>query len=177
MVELKRRGPEAWDERFTHIDVEHFQKGKRVEEWFPMDKELPKGILDEEKGGGSEESEGEVGGGGPRGRGSDEEESGSDADGNDNEAVPLKNTKSENLQAKKTSKKGEKLPQSQRPSSSKPPVEPKKSGQSIKKPWYCVRIILSLHTYRSFALCLYGSFSCRKRCHSLLICKTSVYVL
>ena len=49
MVSLKKRGLEAWDERFTHIDDEHFKKGERVDTWFPMDKELPKGILDEEK--------------------------------------------------------------------------------------------------------------------------------
>lgn len=49
VVSLKKRGLEAWDERFTHIDEEHFKKGQRVDDWFPMDKELPKGILDEEK--------------------------------------------------------------------------------------------------------------------------------
>ena len=49
VVSLKKRGLEAWDERFTHIDDEHFKKGEKVEAWYPMDKELPKGILDEEK--------------------------------------------------------------------------------------------------------------------------------
>ena len=49
VVSLKKRGLEAWDERFTHIDDEHFKKGEKVENWFPMDKEVPKGILDEEK--------------------------------------------------------------------------------------------------------------------------------
>ena len=49
VVSLKKRGLEAWDERFTHIDDEHFKRGEKVEAWFPMDKELPKGILDEEK--------------------------------------------------------------------------------------------------------------------------------
>ena len=49
VVSLKKKGLEAWDERFTHIDEEHFKKGERVDNWFPMDKELPKGILDEEK--------------------------------------------------------------------------------------------------------------------------------
>ncbi len=64
---------QAWDERFTHIDEEHFKKGERVESWFPMDKELPKGILDEEKKDTDSEPE----------RGSDQEASGSDAEDDD----------------------------------------------------------------------------------------------
>ncbi|KAL6720676.1 hypothetical protein ACLMJK_002601 [Lecanora helva] len=62
VVSLKKRGLEAWDERFTHIDDEHFKKGERVDNWFPMDKELPKGILDEKKqDSDTEEEEGESG--------------------------------------------------------------------------------------------------------------------
>ena len=59
VVTLKNRGLEAWDERFTHIDEEHFKKGERVENWYPMDKDMPKGILDEEKQDSTSEREGE----------------------------------------------------------------------------------------------------------------------
>ena len=35
-VPLKTRGPEALDERFNHIDIEHFKKGERGQDWrFP----------------------------------------------------------------------------------------------------------------------------------------------
>jgi len=62
VVPLQKRSLEAWDERFTHIDDKHFKNGERVEAWFPMDKELPKGILDEEKQDSSSDQEGEASG-------------------------------------------------------------------------------------------------------------------
>ena len=49
IIKLDKRGLEAWDERFDHIDRQHFNKGQRVDEWFPMDKDIPKGILTEEQ--------------------------------------------------------------------------------------------------------------------------------
>jgi hypothetical protein len=49
IVRLQRRGLEAWDERFNHIDNEHFKKGEAIEEWFPMDKDVPKGALRKER--------------------------------------------------------------------------------------------------------------------------------
>lgn len=67
----------AWDERFTHIDESHFRRGERVEDWWPMDGEVPKGVLDAGGGDGGEESEGE--GVEEEGR-SDLEGSGSDVD-------------------------------------------------------------------------------------------------
>ena len=52
---------------------------QRVESWFPMDKELPKGILDEEK----QDSEGGSSGRSGRSKGTDEEPSGSDVEENE----------------------------------------------------------------------------------------------
>ena len=46
VISLKKQGLEAFDERFTHINSKHFDNGERVENWFPLDKELPKGLLD-----------------------------------------------------------------------------------------------------------------------------------
>lgn len=79
VVPLERTGLEAWSERFDHIDDEHFKKGQSVDEWFPLDKEVPKGLLDvgmKIVGAGS-------GDGVEVDKGSDEEDSGSDADGED----------------------------------------------------------------------------------------------
>ena len=44
-MKLSTRGLDAWDERFNHIDDLHFKAGQRIEEWYPMDKDLPKGKL------------------------------------------------------------------------------------------------------------------------------------
>jgi len=57
IVPLQRRGLDAWDERFTHIDVEHFKKGETVDNWFPIDRDIPKSVLAEEKKDDSEEEE------------------------------------------------------------------------------------------------------------------------
>ena len=78
VVELKERGLKAWDERFTHIDEQHFKNNERVEDWYPMDKELPKGLLDDGEADDGEEEE----------KGSDEEFSGSDAE---DEGAPAMN--------------------------------------------------------------------------------------
>ena len=45
IIKLQTRGLEAWDERFNHIDDMHFKQGKNIEDWYPMDKDLPKGKL------------------------------------------------------------------------------------------------------------------------------------
>ena len=45
IVKLEKRGLEAWDERFNHIDNIHFKKGQRIEDWYPLDKDIPKGLL------------------------------------------------------------------------------------------------------------------------------------
>lgn len=45
IVNLQSRGLEAWDERFNHIDDSHFKQGRRIDEWYPLDKDVPKGLL------------------------------------------------------------------------------------------------------------------------------------
>jgi len=59
IVPLQKRGLEAWDERFTHIDVQHFKKGETVDNWFPIDRDIPKSVLAEEKKDDSEEEKNE----------------------------------------------------------------------------------------------------------------------
>lgn len=44
IVTLKKRGLEAWDERFSHIDDLHFKKGETIDSWLPLDKDVPKGF-------------------------------------------------------------------------------------------------------------------------------------
>lgn len=58
-MQLQKRGLEAWDERFTHIDVEHFKKGETVDNWFVMTDDIPKSALAEEKNDDSEEEQNE----------------------------------------------------------------------------------------------------------------------
>ncbi|KAL8786431.1 MAG: hypothetical protein Q9195_008201 [Heterodermia aff. obscurata] len=46
IVTLKHKGLEAWDERFNHIDQEHFKNGQTiVDHWYPLDKDIPIGSL------------------------------------------------------------------------------------------------------------------------------------
>jgi hypothetical protein len=45
IIKLKKRGLDAWDERFNHIDDNHFKRGQSIEDWYPLDKDLPKGKL------------------------------------------------------------------------------------------------------------------------------------
>ena len=45
IVTLKHKGLEAWDERFDHIDKEHFKRGERIDDWYPLDKDIPIGSL------------------------------------------------------------------------------------------------------------------------------------
>lgn len=42
---MKSRNLEAWDERFDHIDNFHFKHGESIDEWYPLDKDIPKGFL------------------------------------------------------------------------------------------------------------------------------------
>jgi hypothetical protein len=42
---LKKQGLEAWDERFNHIDDNHFKKGCRIDQWYELDRDIPKGLL------------------------------------------------------------------------------------------------------------------------------------
>jgi len=45
IVTLKTRGLEAWDERFNHIDREHFNNEETIDHWYPLDKDLPVGEI------------------------------------------------------------------------------------------------------------------------------------
>ena len=42
---MKKSGLEAWDERFDHIDDNHFKKEQTIDQWFPINKDLPIGML------------------------------------------------------------------------------------------------------------------------------------
>lgn len=44
IIPLKQQGLEAWNERFNHIDTEHFKNGERIGDWLP-----PEGHLTKEK--------------------------------------------------------------------------------------------------------------------------------
>jgi hypothetical protein len=43
IIPLKKRGLEAWNERFDHIDFEHFRKGKTIGHWLPASGHTSKG--------------------------------------------------------------------------------------------------------------------------------------
>lgn len=45
IVTLSKRGLEAWDERFDHIDRQHFHKDQTIDQWYPLDKDLPLGEM------------------------------------------------------------------------------------------------------------------------------------
>ncbi len=46
VVALRCKGLEAWDERFDHIDDFHFKKGEKIDErWYPLESDIPKGLL------------------------------------------------------------------------------------------------------------------------------------
>lgn len=82
VVRLEKIGIDAWDERFNHIDDEHFKKGTRVENWVPLEGEVRRRVsgsaevCDPEK----EAREAEE-------KGSDEEDSGPDAEGEEDVVV------------------------------------------------------------------------------------------
>ena len=74
VIMVEKKNHEAFDERFTHIDSKHYDKGERVEAWFPMEGELPKGLLSAPAEGSEKEEEFE----GPVSDVPDGEDSGSD---------------------------------------------------------------------------------------------------
>ena len=45
IVDLKSKGLDAWDERFGHIDDSHYKRGQTINEWVPMNCDIPKGML------------------------------------------------------------------------------------------------------------------------------------
>ncbi|KAL8860144.1 MAG: hypothetical protein Q9178_003408 [Gyalolechia marmorata] len=45
IIELKRKGLEAWEERFGHIDNLHYKKGQTIYDWVPLDGHFSKGLM------------------------------------------------------------------------------------------------------------------------------------
>ena len=74
VIILEKGDQDAFDERFTHIDSKHFEKGEQVEDWYPMEMELPRGLLSAPVEGSEKEEEFE----GPVSDAADGEGSGSD---------------------------------------------------------------------------------------------------
>ena len=83
IVKLGKLGTEAWDERFNHIDDEHFKKGTRVEDWVPLDGEVPRVVPELAPVGDPDKAAREA-----EAKGSDEEDSGPDTEG-EGEVVAL----------------------------------------------------------------------------------------
>ncbi len=98
VVRLEKMGIEAWDERFNHIDDEHFKKGNRVEDWVPLEGEVPRGLAEMTEMMADPEKEARE----AEDKGSDEEDSGPDAevDGGGGELVMLEAGGSEEKKAK-----------------------------------------------------------------------------
>ncbi|KAI4223114.1 MAG: hypothetical protein LQ349_007492, partial [Xanthoria aureola] len=46
IVELKKKGLDAWEERFGHIDNQHYKKGQTIYDWVPLDGHVAKGLMD-----------------------------------------------------------------------------------------------------------------------------------
>lgn len=44
VIRLKKKGLEAWDERFSHIDDLHFKNGETIYSWLPLDPDVAKGF-------------------------------------------------------------------------------------------------------------------------------------
>jgi len=40
IIPSRNRGLDSWNERFSHIDIEHFKKGERIEDWLPAEGNL-----------------------------------------------------------------------------------------------------------------------------------------
>ncbi|PGH18480.1 hypothetical protein AJ80_04450 [Polytolypa hystricis UAMH7299] len=51
LISLTKQGIDAWDERFDHIDEEHFKKGQRIDDWMPPVGEGAADVSPEDKGG------------------------------------------------------------------------------------------------------------------------------
>ncbi|KAL8993686.1 MAG: hypothetical protein Q9169_006163 [Polycauliona sp. 2 TL-2023] len=45
IVQLKTKGLEAWEERFRHIDDQHYKKGQTIYDWVPLDGHVSKGLM------------------------------------------------------------------------------------------------------------------------------------
>ncbi|KAI4278719.1 MAG: hypothetical protein LQ337_000828 [Flavoplaca oasis] len=45
IVELKTKGLDAWEERFRHIDDQHYKQGQTIYDWVPLDGHVSKGVM------------------------------------------------------------------------------------------------------------------------------------
>ncbi|KAL9007557.1 MAG: hypothetical protein Q9180_009626, partial [Flavoplaca navasiana] len=45
IVELKTKGLDAWEERFRHIDDQHYKQGRTIFDWVPLDGHVSKGVM------------------------------------------------------------------------------------------------------------------------------------
>ncbi|KAL8899904.1 MAG: hypothetical protein Q9192_001346 [Flavoplaca navasiana] len=45
IVELKTTGLDAWEERFRHIDDQHYKQGRTINDWIPLDGHVSKGVM------------------------------------------------------------------------------------------------------------------------------------
>lgn len=41
-------GLDAWEERFSHIDNQHYKGGQTICDWVPLDSDIPKGVAERE---------------------------------------------------------------------------------------------------------------------------------
>ena len=138
VIRVEKKNHEVFDERFTHIDSWHYDKGQRVEDWFPMDGELPKGLLSAP----AEESEKEEECDGPVSDVPDGETSGSDPE-DDVEMI----TEESFLQPAHLHVQSQtRPPTAQTSAQSRPQTHDKKALRTF---WYCVGSLFS-----SFRSCL-----------------------
>ncbi|KKA18393.1 hypothetical protein T310_7656 [Rasamsonia emersonii CBS 393.64] len=49
ILPLTSKGLDAWNERFDHIDMEHFKRGQRIDDWLPAEGHLTKKEIREEE--------------------------------------------------------------------------------------------------------------------------------
>ena len=137
IVKLEKRGLEAWDERFNHIDDMHFKKAQSIDDWYPLDKDIPKGLLKNENildsGGlatGLGESEGEDSDG--------RESRGWNQGAPHRQAAPVRSHERQpssiSLQAKP--------PQSVRNGMAMEHSRSNKKQKTLPRTWYCVRLFL-----------------------------------
>lgn len=126
VVRLEKWGIEAWDERFNHIDDEHFKKGTRVDEWVPLEGEVPRGVLERAEVWDPEKEAREA-----EEKGSDEEDSGPDAEG-DGDLVVLEAGGFEEREAKSKAAAMARA----RSASNAAGLE---SNVRVRRLWYCCR--------------------------------------
>lgn len=132
VILVEKKNNEVFDERFTHIDSQHFDKGERVETWFPMEGELPKGLLSAPAERSDKEEEFE----GPVSDVADGENSGSDHE-DDGGMI----TEEAFLQPAHLHVRSQKTPPTMQTSALSYPREKDKHALQIRH-WYCVGSLL-----------------------------------